>query len=105
MKLLVLRREVATAERRLQSERAVWRAQTTALRACAERHRGALAVGTGAISGLLCGLLPLHSIAQLGRFLARAAEFTLRTPIGSMLIDGLKRRPPAQTASPTDHIR
>ncbi len=105
MKLLVRRREVAVAERRLQRERADWHAQTTALRACAARHRGALAVGTGAIGGLLCGLLPLRSIARLGRFLASAAEFALRTPIGAMLIDGMKRHAPAQTASPTDDIR
>lgn len=102
MKLLTYRREAALAERHLQRERATWHADATTLRSRVAHHRGALAVGAGAAAGLLCGFLPLRAMARVGRLVASVAGFVLRTPIGAMLIDGIKHRPPTQTAAPTD---
>lgn len=100
MKLLADRRAAALAERHLQGERELWHAQTMTMRARIARHRAAITVGTGALTGLLFGFLPVRGIAKGGRLVASAAGFVLRTPIGSMLLDGMRHRPPTQAAAP-----
>lgn len=96
---------MAVAEHRLRRERAIWNLQTTMLRDRFAKHRGVLAVGSGALAGLLCGFLPLRSMARLGRLCASVAGFALRTPIGGILFDEMRHRASAAEVRPTDHVR
>ena len=104
MKLLARRRETANAEARLQRERAIWNVQTRSLRERIESHRTAIAIGSGALAGLLCGILPLRSIARIGRLCTGVAAFALRTPIAAMLVDGMKLRAQPAEVLPQEHL-
>lgn len=102
MKLLARRREAELAQVQLQRERHRWQTDTETLRACFARHRGSIAVGTGAVVGLLCGVIPIRGATRFGRIVANVSVFVLRTPIGVMLIDAIRHRGPTNKVAPSD---
>jgi len=100
MKLLERRRAVVDASRRLTRERSRWQRETLALRTRLARHRIALILGGGAAGGFVAGLLPWSAFARVGSFVAAAASFVLRSPIGALLAEDLRQRAPSDSSSP-----
>jgi uncharacterized protein (DUF2062 family) len=100
MKLLERRRAVVDATHRLQRERSRWQTQTRTLRIRLARHRTALIVGGGVAGGLVAGFLPWSAFARVGSFVAAAASFVLRSPIGALLAEDLRQRAPTDSPPP-----
>lgn len=87
MEILERRRAARHAERAFQLEHRDWRARTKALAAHLVRHRQACLLGSGFAGGLIVGLLPLRA----ARLIASTASLVLRSPLGAMLIESMRR--------------
>lgn len=99
MTLLARRREARLAEVRVQRQRMLWQIHTNTLRAHLSHDRGVIAVCAGAATGFACGLMPMRGIARGARIVASIAAFALRTPIGAMLFEGIKRGATSQNVA------
>lgn len=100
MKLGARRRQVAAAERRARSARAVLHYRAEALRGISRRHREEFLVGGGLVSGMLVALLPVRAWSRLGAIVFGTTAFVLRSPISGILLGSVLqvRRTPSGEA-------